>query len=72
MSRYTPVFPNCSIFVSFGLYLGILYYFSNVFGYSSFILLGPPTCPIGLTSFVSFKSILCISIIISSISLSII
>ena len=69
MSRYTPVFSNCLIFVSFGSYLGILYYFSNVCGYSYFILLGPPTCPIGFTTFVSFKFILCIFIIISSLSL---
>ena len=61
----TPVFPNCSIFVSLGLYLGILYCFLNVFG-CSFILLGPHTCPMGFTSIVSFKFILCISIIISS------
>ena len=54
------------------IFLGILYWFSNVFGCSSFIFLGPPTCPIGFTSFVSFKFILCISIIISSISLSLI
>ena len=59
-------------FVYFGSYLGILYCFSNVFLYFYFILLGPPTCPIGFTSFVSFKFILCISIIISSISLSLI
>ena len=31
MSRYTPVFPNCSIFDSLGSYLGILYWVSNVF-----------------------------------------
>ena len=72
MSRYTIVFPNCSIFVSFGSYLGILYYFPNVFGYSSFILLGPPTYPIGFTFFISFKFILCISIIMSYVSLSLI
>ena len=42
MHMYTPVFPNYSIFVSFGSYLGILNYFSNVFGYFSFIFLGPP------------------------------
>ena len=72
ISRYTPVLPNCSIFFSFGSYLGILYCFPNVFGYSYFILLGPPICPIGFTTFVSFKFILCISIIISSISLSLI
>ena len=72
MSRYTLVIPNCSICVSFGSYLGILYCFSNVFGYSSFILLHPHTCPIGFTSFVSFKFILYISIIISFISLSLI
>ena len=42
ISRYTHVFPNCSVFVSFGSYLGILYCFPNVLGYSSFILLGPP------------------------------
>ena len=52
---YTPVFPNYSIFVSFGSYLSILYCFSNVFMYFYFILLGPPTCPIEFTSFVSFK-----------------
>ena len=45
----------CSIFVSLDSYLGILYCFSNVFGYSYFILLGRPTCPIEFTSFVSFK-----------------
>ena len=32
ISRYTPVLPNCSIFVSFGSYLGILYCFPNVLG----------------------------------------
>ena len=63
------MFPNCSIFFSLGSYLGILYCFSNVFGCSYFILPGPPTCPIGFTSFVSFKFILCISILMSSISL---
>ena len=72
MSRYTPVFPNCSIFVSFGSYFGILYCFSNIFWYSYFILLGLPTCPIRFTYFVSFKFIICISIIISSISFSLI
>ena len=39
ISRYTFVFPNCSIFVSFGLYFGILYCFPYVSRYSSFILL---------------------------------
>ena len=50
ISRYTPVFPNCSIFLSFGSYLGILYCFPNVCGCFYFILLGPPICPIGFTS----------------------
>ena len=72
MSRYTPVFPSCSIFDSFGSYLGILCCLSNGFGYSSFILLGPPTCPIRFTSFVSSRFIICISIIMSSISFSLI
>ena len=72
MSRYTLVFPSYSIFDSFGLYLGILYCPSNVFGYSSFILLGPPTCPIGFTFFVSSRFILYIFIIMSSILLSLI
>ena len=70
MFRYTLVFRNCLIFVSFGSYLGILYCFSNVFGYYSFILLCPSTCLIGFTYFVSFKFIICIYIIISFISLS--
>ena len=57
MSRYSPVFPNCSICVSFGSYLGILYCFSNVFGYSSFILQGHPTYPIGFTSLFHLNSL---------------
>ena len=69
---YTHVLPNCSIFVYLGLYLGILYCFSNVLGCYYFILLGPPTCRMGFTSVVSFKFIICISIIISYISLSLI
>ena len=37
-----------------------------------FILLGPPICLIGFTFFISFRFILCIFIIMSSISLSMI
>ena len=49
---YTLVFPSFSIFDSFGSYMGILYCFPNVSGYSSFILLGPPLCPTRFTFFI--------------------
>ena len=49
---YTLVFPSFSIFDSFGSYMGILYCFPNVSGYSSFILLGSPLCPTRFTFFI--------------------
>ena len=68
MSRYNPIFPNCSICVSFGSYLGILYYFLNVFLMFFFYSARSSYVTYRIHTFVSFKFIICISIIISSIS----